>query len=56
MNFSADKVMYARGDNLNFSHMLQISKLIVVTEGRNLGKVLYSSLKTAVQYATKGKS
>lgn len=35
MKFSADKVMHTRGDNLNFSHTLQISKLIAVTEGRD---------------------
>lgn len=55
MKFSTDKLMHTRGDNLNFSHTLQISKLIVVTEGRDLGNVLDSSAKTAVQCATKGK-
>lgn len=54
MKFSADKVMHTRGDNLNFSHTLQISKLIVVTEGRDLGTVLNSSAKT-VQCTAKGK-
>lgn len=35
VKFSADKIMHTRGDNLNFSHTLQISKLIAVTEGRD---------------------
>lgn len=55
MKFSADGVMPARGDNLNSSHTLQISKLIVASEGRELGNVLDSSAKTAIQCATKGK-
>lgn len=45
MKFSADGVMPARGDHLNSSHTLQISKLIVDTEGRELGNVLDSSQK-----------
>lgn len=55
MKFSPDGVMPARGDNLNSSHTLQISKLIVASEGRELGNVLYSSAKTAIQCATKGR-
>lgn len=55
MKFSTDKLMHTRGDNLNFLHALQISKLIVVTEGRDLGNVLDSSAKTTVQCATKRK-
>lgn len=55
VKFSAGKVMRARGCNLNFSHMLQIFKLIVITEGRDFGNVLHSSAKAAAQCATKGK-
>lgn len=55
MKFSADNIVHTRGDNLNFSHTLQISKLIVVTEGRDLGNVLYSSAKISVQCTIKGK-
>jgi len=38
--------MHTRGDNLNFSPMLQISMLILDTEGSDLGNVLDSSAKT----------
>lgn len=55
MKFSAEGVMPARGDRLNSSHTLQISKLIVDAERRELGNVLDSSAKTAVQCSTKGK-
>lgn len=47
--------MPAKGDHLNSSHTLQISKLIVDTEGRELGSVLDSSAETAIQCATKRK-
>lgn len=55
MKFSADVVMPAREDHLNPSHTLQISKLIVDTEGRELDSILDSSAKTAIHCATKGK-
>lgn len=55
VKFNVDKVMHARGNNLNFSHTLQISVLIAVTEGRDLGNVSDSSAKTSVQCAAKGK-
>lgn len=56
MKFSADGVMPARGDNLNSSHTLQISKLIVASEGRELGNVLDSSAKQPFSVLQKEKA